>query len=183
MIQKIKFFAANKRIKLTGAISIILFIIAKPTSFSIILGIPIIVIGEAIRIWSSGYIRKDNQLATNGPYLFTRNPLYLGNFFLGLGFSIMSNNLIIIVLFSFFFFFIYQWVIEDEENYLVKKFGDEFARYKMDVPRFFPGIKRPGRYNNKKGFDWNLVKKHKEYNTWMGLLGGIGLFAIKMLIN
>ena len=76
-----------------------------------------------------------------GPYAWTRNPLYLGSFLLGLGFAIMSAKLdcraLLIVLPSFV---IYPNVIRKEEAHLQRLFPDEFREYCAKVPRFFPTL-------------------------------------------
>ena len=53
---------------------------------SFLVGIPVVILGELIRILASGYLEKKGQkLATSGPFAFVRNPLYIGNFTLGFG--------------------------------------------------------------------------------------------------
>ena len=49
-------------------------------------GSVLLAVGELIRFWALGFVEKKGQkLAMSGPYGFVRNPLYVGNFFLGLG--------------------------------------------------------------------------------------------------
>ena len=153
-----------------------------------LIGIPFILLGETIRTWASGFIKKDKELAQEGPYALTRNPLYLGNFFIGVGFSIMANNLIILAIFLKVFTIVYLITIKNEEKYLFSKFGDAFLEYKRKVPVFFPikiiplspplqkgGEGGLGNFN----FDWQLVKKHREHHTWLGVAGCITIFIIK----
>ncbi|HEU4837195.1 MAG TPA: methyltransferase, partial [Pyrinomonadaceae bacterium] len=64
---------------------------ARPTPRALLIGASVSVLGLALRAWAAGHIRKNAQLATSGPYAFTRNPLYLGSFLLGLGFTIASG--------------------------------------------------------------------------------------------
>ena len=44
-----------------------------PTRESLLLGIPISLGGLALRAWAAGHLRKNQKLATSGPYAFTRN--------------------------------------------------------------------------------------------------------------
>lgn len=165
---------------------------SNPTLKSILIGVPIVFIGEAIRTWASGFIKKAKEIAQEGPYAFSRNPLYLGTFFIGLGFSIMAHNIITLILFLIIFTFIYTLTIKNEEIELTKTFGPAYLSYKRSVPVFFPGfsyiMSLPLRLlqPNQRGetvFDWGLVKKHREHNTWIGIIGCIIIFLLKIFYN
>ncbi|MEK7841942.1 MAG: isoprenylcysteine carboxylmethyltransferase family protein, partial [Deltaproteobacteria bacterium] len=101
-------------------------------------------------------------------------------FFLGLGFSIAAGNIFFPIIFIILFFFIYHATIEQEEAFLSNKFGEVYAYYKAKTSRFFP---TPSSIRNsvKGTFSWKLVKKHREYNTWIGILIGILLLVVKFL--
>lgn len=142
--------------------------LSKPTFLSIAAGVPFVLLGEAIRIWSSGYIRKNEELATTGPYALTRNPLYLGNGIMGFGFVLMGRDLSLIFFFFVFFTLIYRSTIQREEARLSAKFGERFAEYVAAVPRFFP--RWTGWRKSEIDFDWKLVLKHREHRTWLGIL-------------
>jgi len=49
-------------------------------------GIPLVVLGEALRTWAAGHLLKDERLTVGGPYAFVRDPLYLGSLLSALGF-------------------------------------------------------------------------------------------------
>jgi protein-S-isoprenylcysteine O-methyltransferase Ste14 len=169
------------RILISFVLSVMLFLIARPTFGSTLAGLPLIFLGEGIRTWSSGVIRKNNELATEGPYQYTRNPLYLGSFSLGLGFSLMTAQWWVPLVFSGIFYGIYRPTIREEEATLRMKFGPQFEQYRSRVPCFFPGpwtahetSKAP------RVFDWGLVVKHREYQTWLGIAAGILMMIWKM---
>jgi hypothetical protein len=61
----------------------ILVLTARPTPRSLLLALPCLLLGEAVRLWASGHIEKTERLATGGPYAHTRNPLYVGSSRLG----------------------------------------------------------------------------------------------------
>src|SRR3989338_4068988 len=71
------------RLYFTWPFVIILAIYAKSTNQGFLVGAIFIVLGEIIRMWSHGYLRKSRRLAISGPYAYVRNPLYLGNFLIG----------------------------------------------------------------------------------------------------
>ncbi|TAK05883.1 MAG: isoprenylcysteine carboxylmethyltransferase family protein [Candidatus Manganitrophaceae bacterium] len=151
---------------------------ARPSFVSIAAGAPFVLLGEAIRTWSSGYIRKNQELATTGPYAFTRNPLYLGNGVMGFGFVVMGRSGVLLGLFLFAFAFIYRSTIRQEEERLLEKFGERFSEYVRTVPRFFPHW--PGWPSAEGRFDWGLVMKHREHRTWLGILVVLALMMIKV---
>ena len=64
--------------------------LARPRPWSLLAGLALGLVGEAIRIWASGHIEKTRVLATGGPYAHTRNPLYLGSTLMAAGIALRS---------------------------------------------------------------------------------------------
>ena len=56
-----------------GAILLLLF--AKPELIGIVVGMILIIMGEAIRIWAAGHLQKNEFLTVTGPYAYVKNPL------------------------------------------------------------------------------------------------------------
>jgi protein-S-isoprenylcysteine O-methyltransferase Ste14 len=148
------------RTKLSGLMGVLFLVFAQPTSASLYTGVFLIIVGEAIRIWSSGNIHKNERLTTDGPYSLTRNPLYVGSFVLGTGFVIAMNVFWLAIVFLTFFAIIYWFTIRWEEDKLASKFPDDWVIYKKYVPRFLPLFRIP-RYRSGE-FSWAQVKKYKE---------------------
>ncbi len=71
------------RVPLGFLFGAVFLIFARPERVTLIIGGIIAVVGVLIRAWASGHIRKNQNLAVSGPYAYTRNPLYLGSFVLG----------------------------------------------------------------------------------------------------
>ncbi len=182
IIAWLKKVVSYNRILTSTVIGFFFFLAARPTFLSICIALPIVFAGEVIRTWASGCIVKNDTLTIAGPYGLTRNPLYLGNFFLGLGFVIMSGVIFLPFVFIPLFFFIYDSTITREEEFLTNRYGDCFKIYKNSVPRFFPRIDWAAfsaAFSNS-CFDWSLIKKHREKNTWLAILGVILLIIGKM---
>jgi len=82
-----------------------------------------------------------DTLNTTGMYSIVRHPLYLGNFFIWLGISMFIAtwwvSLIIILVFMLY----YERIMFAEEEFLRKKFGDEFIAWADATPAFFPEFK------------------------------------------
>jgi protein-S-isoprenylcysteine O-methyltransferase Ste14 len=168
----------RNRILVSLFLGILFWFLSKPTILSVTAGIPFVILGEAIRTWSSGHIRKNQELATTGPYAFTRNPLYLGNGVMGLGFVLMARSGWLLFLFILCFILIYRFTIRREEEKLSAKFGPQFTLYAESVPRFFPRLTAWRQAET--AFDWGLVLKHREHRTWLGIAAVLVLIIARM---
>ena len=76
------------------------------------------------------------QLFINGPYRFSRNPIYLAMMLFGAGFGVATSNLWIILTTAIAGLLFHFFVILPEERYLTDKFGDEYEEYKKAVRRW-----------------------------------------------
>src|SRR5258705_6417904 len=95
------------RVPLGFLFTIVFLVFAKPTALTIAIGGAIAFIGVTIRAWSSGHIRKAKELAVSGPYAYTRNPLYVGSFILGIGFTVAAGVWWLALIFAALFLGIY----------------------------------------------------------------------------
>ncbi len=95
-------------------------------------------LGIAIRFWAGGHVKKDRELAVTGPYSFVRNPLYVGNVLIAVGFCFLSGYLWSFLVFALLYIWLYLPTIRREERTLQKLFGDDFLRYKENVRAMWP---------------------------------------------
>jgi hypothetical protein len=130
--------------------------------------------GILIRALASGHVRKNEALATSGPYAYTRNPLYLGSLLMGVGFAVAARSWWVGIALVVMFFAIYLPVIRDEEAFLRQRFP-EFEEYARRVPRMFPRRVPDLRRDADGGFAIDLYLKHREYNA---LVGAVAMFAV-----
>ena len=121
---------------------------ADPTPTSLALGLPTVLIGEAIRLWAAGYLHKTRELVTSGPYAHVRHPLYLGTLLIGVGLIVMAGAEVALVGLpaGLVFFFAYYLPYKDqgEAERLERRFGDAFRAYRDTVPALRPRL-RPWR--------------------------------------
>ena len=129
--------ARRIRVPLGFVFAVLYVWLAQPTWRFIALGTILIVPGLVIRALASGHVRKNEALATSGPYAYTRNPLYLGSLLIGFGFAVAARSWWVGVALVVMFFAIYMPVIRDEEAFLRRTFS-EFEEYSRRVPRMFP---------------------------------------------
>ncbi|MDT4898855.1 MAG: hypothetical protein QOH25_3932 [Acidobacteriota bacterium] len=153
---------------------------AHPVMLTLIIGGGIALIGLAVRAWSAGHIRKNAELATSGPYAYTRNPLYLGSFLLGVGFTIASGQPWLALPFAALFLGIYFPVMRVEAKQLAELFGEDYQMYASAVPLLLPRLS-PYRDVKTGGakFDASLYMRYREYRAALGLLIAWGLLALK----
>jgi protein-S-isoprenylcysteine O-methyltransferase Ste14 len=171
--------AQKLRVPLGFIVAAVVLFLAEPTTVSILVGLPIAVVGGVFRALAAGVIRKDAVLATDGVYALTRNPLYFGSSLLAAGFAVMSANEIAAAVLIVPFGLIYPTVMLREEAHLAKLFPDEFRLYRSKVPRFFPRVTlRFGR-----SFSFSQYLSNREYNTALGFAGGVGFLVIKRLLE
>ena len=163
-------------------------IFARPAAQTLIIGGIVALFGLALRAWAAGHIRKNAALAVSGPYAHTRNPLYLGSFFLGLGSTIAaSSNWWTLALFggvfATLFLGIYLPVMRVEAATLAELFGEDYTRYARAVPLFFPRLTADkDNVASKARFDASLYMRYREYQAALGLLVAWGVLALKAIL-
>ncbi len=81
--------------------------------------------------------KPTTAIATDGPFRFTRNPLYLSLTLLYSGIAILVNVLWAILFLPIVLLIMRRGVIDREERYLEQKFGEDYLRYKRSVRRWF----------------------------------------------
>jgi len=165
--------ARRIRVPLGFLFAVLYFWLARPTWRFIALGAMLIVPGLLMRALASGHVRKNEALATSGPYAYTRNPLYVGSLLIGIGFAVASRSWWVGVVLGVMFFAIYVPVIQGEEKFLRQKFPD-FEEYARRVPRLLPRITPYRSGDDGGGFSLDLYLKHREWNA---LLGAVAMTA------
>jgi protein-S-isoprenylcysteine O-methyltransferase Ste14 len=124
----------------------------------------LIAAGLALRAWAAGYAgghtRSDDieapLLVTAGPFAYLRNPIYAGSICLGLGMVMLIGDPLAFVLAGAAFLILYVAIVPAEEAFLLRKFGEEYVRYRSAVPRFFP-LMKPWDGSVERAFDWRAT--------------------------
>jgi protein-S-isoprenylcysteine O-methyltransferase Ste14 len=173
--------ARRIRVPLGFAFAVLYFWLARPTWRFLAIGVAVIVPGLVIRALASGHVRKNEALATSGPYAYTRNPLYLGSLLMGVGFAMAARSWWVGAVLVVMFFAIYLPVIRDEEAFLRQKFP-EFEEYAQRVPRMLPRIVASSSAEASGGFSFDLYLKHREYNALLGCVLLTGALIVKMTL-
>lgn len=168
------------RVPLGFPCAALFLIFARPRPMTLIVGAAVAVPGLALRALASGHLRKNAALATTGPYAFTRNPLYLGSFLMGVGFTIASGRWFLGIAFAALFLGIYVPVMRVESTTLRELFGESYQRYAQAVPLFLPRLSRyPQPCGGEASFDPALYRRYREYRATIGLVLAWALLAVR----
>jgi protein-S-isoprenylcysteine O-methyltransferase Ste14 len=171
----------KNRILISNILVLLILILSKPDSLLFFyIGLPFIMLGQAIRFISSGTLTKSKMLTTNGIYAIVRNPLYLGTLIITFGLLIqlssknkISENIFMWIFISISFALIYYKTIKSEENFLKEKFGQEFEKYLSSTPALLINLKDFSKLKgliNKDNYSKELFLKNKEYRGLSALI-------------
>jgi len=110
------------------------------------LGSAVFAFGFALAIWAIATIRRagtrvetykpTTTIVANGPFRFTRNPIYIGMLLGQVALAVGFNSLWILAALVPFYLVIRYGVVAREEAYLERKFGEVYLGYKSRVRRW-----------------------------------------------
>src|SRR5215831_3271928 len=160
-----------------------LLVPAHPTSTNWILGFALIIPGELIRlagVAAAGTVtrrrsRDVQRLVTYGIFRWVRNPLYVVNFLIWMGFVLISGVPWLVPLAIVVFAIEYYFIVQYEEAVLETIFAREYLEYKRTTPRWVPTSpkkREPGPH------DWKEALK-SETSTFLQYLALVAAFAAK----
>ncbi|MDD8026130.1 MAG: isoprenylcysteine carboxylmethyltransferase family protein [Acidobacteriota bacterium] len=144
---------ANRRFVSSGALVICLALkwaLGGRSTFPLwAIGAAIVVFGLLFRVYSAAYLCgrhivtkiEAEELCVSGPFAHVRNPLYIGNFIIGVGCVLAFNEWYGYAAFGLEFGLMYSVIIPYEERFLSGKFGQAYDDYKAATSRFFPRLK------------------------------------------
>ena len=155
-----------------------------------ILGVLLVVCGQAFRLLVIGYAYikrggKDgkvfaDKLVIRGFYAHTRNPMYMGNVTILLGFCLLYQSVWSYVAVLPFFLFAYYAIVVAEETYLAARFGPEYEQYTRAVNRFIPNFHGIQKSLSEFQYDWKRALRKDYGNVTLALFA---VLAIKVREN
>jgi len=153
-------------------------------------GAAIALLGQGIRVLTVGldYIVRGGRqrkvyadsLVQTGLFAHCRNPLYLGNLLMIIGFGVAANNPWYLAIAMPLFFLGYACIIAAEECYLLERFGDDYRHYCARTPRLLPRLAGMSETLRTFAFNWRRVVV-KEYTTLCMTLLMLVLLAARAL--
>ncbi len=144
---------------LCGAVAVVL---VRPSRGSLAVGLPIVLAGEALRIWAAGHLEKGREVTSSGPYRWARHPLYVGSTLLGLGFGIASNHPVVLALAVVYLALTLTAAARSEERHLESKFGEAYGLYRRG---------EQGSGAEARRFSAARARRNGEHRTLAGVLG------------
>jgi protein-S-isoprenylcysteine O-methyltransferase Ste14 len=159
---------ARLRVPIGFVASVIAVVLAHPTWRSIVAGLLLAAVGEAIRFWAAGHLEKGREVTSSGPYRFTGHPLYLGSTLLGIGFAVASNSIVVGVMAVLYLVLTLGAAIRSEEAGLRATFGREYEEYRAG--RASGGARR---------FSLERAIRNREHRAVAGVAGVMILLALK----
>ena len=141
-----------------------------------------ILAGQALRVITIGYeyIRRGGRdgrvyaesLVQGGVFAHCRNPLYVGNILMAIGFLIVIGQGWLIVAGTAVVVFVYSAIVAAEEDFLSREFGAEYDHYRERVNRWIPDPRGLRESLAPMRFNWQRVLV-KEYNTLFAVFGAL----------
>jgi protein-S-isoprenylcysteine O-methyltransferase Ste14 len=119
------------------------------TRIVIVAGALLVFLAAGLRTWGAAYLRTavvhdtaqhSEALVADGPFRYTRNPLYLANLPMAAGIGVLASRSGFIFLVSANWIFVYRLILREEES-LLKTQGESYRAYCRAVPRFWPALK------------------------------------------
>jgi len=123
--------------------------------------------GVLLRLYTIGFTPKNtsgrntsegqiaDELNTTGLYSLTRNPLYVGNFFMWMGLVFYIGVIWFFLLFICTFWIYYERIVFAEEVFLRKKFKESYLQWANETAVFIP--KKLSYEHPKKSFNWKKI--------------------------
>jgi protein-S-isoprenylcysteine O-methyltransferase Ste14 len=159
---------ARIRVPLGFAAGVVALWLATPSWRSLALGFPVAALGEALRIWAAGHLKKGREVTKSGPYRFTGHPLYLGSSLMAAGIAIACASLLVALVGALYLGVTFVAAIRSEEAGLRAKFGPEYDDY------------RAGRATDDRAFSLARALKNREHRAVIGLALAMFLLALKI---
>jgi protein-S-isoprenylcysteine O-methyltransferase Ste14 len=115
---------------------------------TILTGVALTAIGETIRLWGVHHIgvisrtrsERLGPLVDTGPFAYVRNPLYVGNILIWVGFAVTAGLLWLGPIVFALLAVEYHWIVKWEETLLASRMGDQYGDYVTRVPRWLPSL-------------------------------------------
>jgi protein-S-isoprenylcysteine O-methyltransferase Ste14 len=168
---------------------------APPSAALVGTGIAITVLGELIRLWGVHHIgaisrtrsERLGPLVASGPFALLRNPLYVGNIGLWVGFALTARLVWLAAAIFVLLAAEYHAIVRWEEALLESRLGQAYLDYAARVPRWIPRINRGGRKERRddlfdkcapEAFSWRATL-FSERGTFVAMAAGYFLLWIK----
>jgi protein-S-isoprenylcysteine O-methyltransferase Ste14 len=165
------------RVPAAWALFALVAVLARPSTATALIALPLALAGEALRLWAAGHIEKGRELATGGPYAHTRNPLYLGSALMAAGLAVATRSAAAAVLIAAYLAVFYPLAVSSEAALLRARFGEAYDRWASEVPALLPRLTPAGARASR--FEWRRVLANREWRAAAALPAVAALLAAR----
>lgn len=155
---------------------LLLIAFAEPSAGSIGYGWALVILGSLWRLWSAGYLVKNTELITAGPYALMRHPLYFGMGLVITGWATLSGWSWVSAGLWLYSALLYGCAIYTEERRL-SWLHPEYAWYRRCVPPLLPLPKRSAKVRHGR-FEWRNLARNGEWRVLVWNLAVALLIAL-----
>ena len=156
------------------------------TAWLLMTGLPIVMLGELIRLWGVHHIgavsrtrsERLGPLIDSGPFAHVRNPLYIGNVLLWLGFAVSARLPWLVPVVFALLAIEYHAIVRWEERLLETRIGPPYRDYMQRVPRWIPKAAGDSISGGEAAFSWTQTL-FSERGTLIAIGAGYLLLALK----
>ena len=172
MKERVAAFLVRRRVTLGFVVALAALLMARPTWTSWTAGLVVAIIGEGLRVWAAGHLDKSREVTRSGPYRWTRHPLYVGSAIIAVGVVIASRSAIVALIGAAYIGITIPMAVRAEERFLRRTFGSTYDLYSRDEAP--PMLRR---------FSLTTARRNREYRAVLGLIGGFGVLAARLLLS
>ena len=152
----------------------------------VVAGMVLVALGEIIRLWGVRHIGAISRtrstrlgpLVASGPFSLVRNPLYIGNIALWVGFALTARLVWLAPVFFAVLAFEYHAIVRWEERLLHERLGDRYRAYVEQVPRWIPTTRHAVANPPANVFSWRETI-YSERGTLIAIAIGFALLWFK----
>ncbi|HET6959883.1 MAG TPA: isoprenylcysteine carboxylmethyltransferase family protein [Vicinamibacterales bacterium] len=170
---------ARFRVALGFVFGVLVLILAQPNAKSLSIGMSVAALGEAIRVWAAGHLRKSREVTVSGPYRWVAHPLYVGSSIMGVGLAIASASILVAALVALYLVATLTAAIKNEEAFLRRTFGDQYDLYRSGVE----AKRRERSAASRRRFSLEQAIANREYRAIAGLAAAVLLLIWKATYN
>ena len=167
-----------------------LLLFASPPDWPLlVIGILLVVSAVILHGWAAGYLaragyaEREKILTVRGPYRHNRNPYYLAQMIMDVGFFLLAGRPLLLLFYLPVIFSVYRRWVTDEESFLENEFGNAYRILKQEVPRWrFQFRPAPAR-GSELTFQWATFKLNRELPRSLSHLGLMATFVTYFLLG
>jgi Phospholipid methyltransferase len=146
-----------------------LLLFATPPGWPLLaIGVVLVTAAVLLHGWAAGYLaragytERETVLTVRGPYRHNRNPYYMAQMTMDLGFFFLAGRPLFYLLYFPVIFSVYRRWVAEEERFLEKEFGDDYRALKHEVPRWSFRLKPAPPRGSELKFKWATFMLNRE---------------------